>query len=41
MDDDIWEVLFFLFADWRVVLVVVAGLVVLSLTGVIPWGEWV
>lgn len=40
MDDDLWEALFFLFADWRVVTLTVVVLVVLSVTGVIPWGEW-
>jgi hypothetical protein len=41
MDDDIWEMLFIIFADWRVLLFVFAILLVLSLTGVIPWGDWV
>jgi hypothetical protein len=41
MDDDLFEALFFLFADWRIVLVVLLILVGLSLTGVIPWGDWI
>ena len=40
MDDDFWETMFFLFADWRVVMIVLVVLVVLSLFGVIPWGQW-
>lgn len=40
MDDDFWEVMFFLFADWRFVLFVVVVLIILSVTGVIPWGDW-
>jgi hypothetical protein len=40
MSDDIFEALFFLFADWRIVVTVLAVVVVLSLTGVIPWGDW-
>lgn len=40
MDDDLWETLFILFADWRVLLITAIVLTILSLTGVIPWGEW-
>jgi hypothetical protein len=38
--DDFWETMFIMFASWRVLLVVAVVLIVLSLTGVIPWGEW-
>lgn len=38
--EDLWEVLFIVFADWRVLLTVFAVLGVLSAAGVIPWGEW-
>jgi hypothetical protein len=40
MSDDLWESLFILFADWRVLLFTAIVLLVLSLTGVIPWGDW-
>jgi hypothetical protein len=40
MDDDFWETMFILFASWRVLLIVAVILIVLSLAGVIPWGEW-
>ena len=39
-DDDFWEAMFFLFADWRVVLVALIVLAILSVTGVIPWSTW-
>jgi hypothetical protein len=41
MDDDFWEMMFILFADWRVVLVAAIVLAVLSVTGVIPWSDWI
>lgn len=40
-EDDLWEMLFFLFASWPVIMMALIVLVVLSLVGVIPWGEWV
>lgn len=40
MDDDLFEILFFWCADWRLILFVVVVLVALSVTGVIPWGDW-
>lgn len=40
MGDDLWETLFFLFADPWVILVVVVILILLCAFGVIPWSEW-
>jgi hypothetical protein len=38
--DDFWETMFVLFVNPWVLLAVIIVLVVLSATGVIPWGEW-
>ena len=40
MDDDLWECLFIILADWRTVLIVLVIVLILSLFGVIPWNNW-